>query len=128
MNHLGSANAQGKIEERLARWLLMAHDRVESNDLHLTHEFLAVKLGVRRAGVTTALHQLESQALIAMERGSISVIDREDLEENANGLCGAPEAEFRRLFPIDEGRQSLGSTIAFMSALRCSSFCLLLHP
>ena len=95
------ANAQGKIEERLARWLLMAHDRVESNDLHLTHEFLAAMLGVRRAGVTTALHQLESQALIAMGRGSITVIDREGLEENANGLYGVPEAEFKRLFPVN---------------------------
>jgi len=97
--HAALANAQGKIEERLARWLLMAHDRVDSDDLLLTHEFLAVMLGVRRAGVTTALHELESRGLISTKRGAISVCDRNGLEENANGLYGAPEAEFERLFP-----------------------------
>ena len=97
-SHSVLANAQGKIEERLARWLLMAHDRMDGNDLYITHEFLAVMLGVRRAGVTTALHQLESRALISMVRGNITIIDREGLEENANGLYGMPEAEFDRLF------------------------------
>lgn len=97
--HSALANAQGKIEERLARWILMAHDRIEGDDLLLTHEFLAVMLGVRRAGVTTALHELEDRALISTARGSIRVLDREGLQESANGLYGVPEAEFERLFP-----------------------------
>jgi CRP-like cAMP-binding protein len=92
------ASAQGKVEERLARWLLMAHDRIAGDDLHLTHEFLSVMLGVRRAGVTTALHELETRALISTARGTVTVIDRCGLEEGANGLYGAPEAEFERLF------------------------------
>lgn len=92
------ANAQGKIEERLARWLLMAHDRLERDEVPLTHEFLSVLLGVRRAGVTTALHQLESSALISTTRGRVTILDRDGLEESANGLYGAPEAEFERLF------------------------------
>jgi CRP-like cAMP-binding protein len=96
--HTALANARGKIEERLSRWLLMAHDRLERDELHLTHEFLAVMLGVRRADVTAALHQLEFSALISTARGCVTVLDREGLEESANGLYGVPEAEFERLF------------------------------
>jgi CRP-like cAMP-binding protein len=92
------ANAQGKLEERLARWLLMAHDRVNGDELELTHEFLALMLGVRRAGVTTALHQLEKRGLVSMARSSVVILDREGLQECSNGLYGTPEAEFERLF------------------------------
>ena len=52
------ANGRGKIEERLARWILMAHDRIDDDRLPLTHEFLSLMLGVRRSGVTTALQAL----------------------------------------------------------------------
>jgi CRP-like cAMP-binding protein len=92
------ANAQGKIEERLARWLLMAQDRIEADELGITHEFLALMLGVRRAGVTTALQQLEKKGLVATARGAVTVKDRVGLQECANGLYGTPEAEFERLF------------------------------
>jgi CRP-like cAMP-binding protein len=70
MAHTALANAQGKIEERLARWLLMAQDRTRGDILHITHEFLALMLGVRRAGVTAALHLLEEKALIEMNRAN----------------------------------------------------------
>src|SRR5262249_4175929 len=100
VEHTALANAQGKIEERLSRWLLMAHDRIDGDKLLLTHELLAVMLGVRRAGVTTALHELESKGLISTARGSLTVLDRDGLEESANGLYGVPEAEFDRLFPF----------------------------
>jgi CRP-like cAMP-binding protein len=96
--HTALANARGKIEERLARWLLMAHDRLESDNLPITHEFLSGLLGVRRAGVTMALHQLEAAALIATTRGHVTILDRCGLEASANGLYGVPEAEFDRLF------------------------------
>ena len=66
------ANGRGKIEERLARWLLMAHDRVDGDELKLTHEFLAVMLGVRRSGITTALQELERKGLIAHRRSFVS--------------------------------------------------------
>ena len=92
------ANGRSKIEERLARWLLMAHDRMEGNELPLTHEFLATMLGVRRPGVTVALNLLEHQGLIQAQRGVLTVVDRVGLEEISNGAYGAPEAEFRRLF------------------------------
>ena len=65
------ANAHGKVEERLARWLLMAQDRIASKELILTHEFLALMLGVRRAGVTVALQHFEVKGLITAARGSM---------------------------------------------------------
>jgi len=92
------ANARGRIEERLARWLLMSRDRVDDDEMLLTHEFIALMLGVRRAGVTGALQALESKGLIDTARGSITMKDRDGLEEYANGLYGPPEAEFERLF------------------------------
>ena len=92
------ANARGNIGERLARWLLMARDRVDDDELLLTHEFIALMLGVRRAGVTGALQDFETKGLIATARGAVTITDRDGLEESANGLYGAPEAEFERLF------------------------------
>src|SRR5688500_2091400 len=61
MSQTALANGRAKLDERLARWLLMAHDRVDGRELPLTHEFLALMLGVRRAGVTTALQALEDR-------------------------------------------------------------------
>ena len=92
------ANGRSKVETRLARWLLMAHDRTDGDELTLTHEFLAIMLGVRRPGVTVALSFLEKQGLVRAQRGAISIIDRKGLEEAANDAYGAPEAELRRLF------------------------------
>jgi CRP-like cAMP-binding protein len=84
------ANGRSKIEERLARWLLMAADRVEG-ELALTHEFLAIMLGVRRSGVTTALQELERSALIAHRRGFVTILDRKGLEEQSNGTYTPPK-------------------------------------
>jgi CRP-like cAMP-binding protein len=92
------ANAQANIEERLARWLLMAHDRIDGDKLALTHDFLAVMLAVRRAGVTTALGHLERKGVVETARGAVIVKDRDGLEKCANGFYGVPEAEFERLF------------------------------
>jgi CRP-like cAMP-binding protein len=96
--HTALANAHAKLEERLARWLLMAQDRVEKTEMLLTHEFMALMLGVRRAGVTVALHEYESKGLIKHARGSVTIVDRDGLIEAANGFYGGPEAEAERLF------------------------------
>ena len=85
------ANRLSKIEERLARWLLMAHDRVGGDRLPLTHEFLSLRLGVRRAGVTTALQALERKALISRNRANIHILDREGLKKQSNGTYLTPE-------------------------------------
>ena len=95
--HTALANGTGRIDERLARWILMSHDRIGHNDLHLTHEFLAIMLAVRRAGVTDALHQLEGRGLIRATRGQITVLDRSGLMKIADGFYGVPEAEYARL-------------------------------
>jgi len=75
----------------------MAHDRVDGDDLPLTHEFLALMLGVRRAGVTESIGNLEGERMIRARRGRITVIDRGSLETKAAGFYGIPEAEFHRL-------------------------------
>jgi CRP-like cAMP-binding protein len=91
------ANGTARIEARLARWLLMAHDRQDSDDLSLTHEFVAVMLGVRRSGVTDALHALEGAGLIRASRGVVRITSRKGLLALAGSIYGVPEAEYRRL-------------------------------
>jgi CRP-like cAMP-binding protein len=98
MGFTALANGRYKLEERLARWLLMAQDRSAGDDISLTHEFLAVMLGTRRPGITTALNELEKIDVIESRRGMVTVRDRAALEETANGSYGAAEAEYARLF------------------------------
>jgi CRP-like cAMP-binding protein len=91
------ANGAYVIEQRLARWLLMCQDRVGGPELPLTHRLLGAMLGVRRSGVTTAVHALESAGAISSQRGLIGVRSRETLLALAADSYGAPEAEFERL-------------------------------
>jgi CRP-like cAMP-binding protein len=91
------SNGRHKIEERLARWILMSYDRINGDALPLTHEFLSIMLGVRRAGVTVALHLLQERGLIRSLRGQVAVLNRAGLERLTNGAYGVPEAEYRRL-------------------------------
>lgn len=73
-------NARHHVEGRLARWLLMFHDRVESNEFELTQEFMANMLGVRRASVTEVANKLQEMNLINYQRGHFKILDRKGLE------------------------------------------------
>jgi CRP-like cAMP-binding protein len=91
------ANGRAKLPVRLARWILMAHDRTVSDDVPLTHEFLSLMLGVRRASVTVAMHEFEKRGFVSVRRGEITVMDRKSLEKAAGSFYGVPEAEYKRL-------------------------------
>lgn len=90
MTKTNVANTYGKIEERLARWLLLVQDRVGGRHLDLTHQFLATMLGVRRSGVTLAVQEIEDRGLISAKRGRLTILDRQGLIELANGLYSGP--------------------------------------
>lgn len=92
------SNATHHIEERLARWILMCHDRVDDGKTALTHEYISIMLAVRRPSVTTALHVLEGNGLIYSDRGLITIRDRVGLEGFAADAYGIPEAEYARFF------------------------------
>jgi CRP-like cAMP-binding protein len=91
------ANAELTIEARLARWILMTHDRVETDELPFTHEFLSLMLAVRRPGVTSAVHKLEGAGMIRARRGRVVVLDRAKLGDLAGGSYGLAEAEYETL-------------------------------
>lgn len=95
--HTALANGRARLDARLARWLLMARDRLDNDTVSLTHEFLAAMLGVRRAGVTVALNGFAQRGLVAMRRGQITLLDRPGIEQVAGSFYGAPEAELKRL-------------------------------
>ena len=91
------SNGSYTLEERLARWLLMCHDRVDGDEFPITHEFIATMLCVRRAGVTTTVHVLEGAGTIEARRSRIRVLDRPKLEAAAGDSYGTAEAEYQRL-------------------------------
>lgn len=91
-----ACNGRHSIESRLARWLLIVHDRVDADELTLTHKFLGQMLGVRRAGVATALQVLKSAKLIDAGHGFIVILDRAELERASCGCYGIVAEEFTR--------------------------------
>jgi CRP-like cAMP-binding protein len=96
-SHTALANGRAKMNARLARWLIMAHDRLDGNEVPLTHEFLSIMLGVRRPGVTLAIQSFESDGLIDTRRNVLTVRNRTGLEKLADGIYGVPESEQERL-------------------------------
>jgi CRP-like cAMP-binding protein len=85
------------IDRRTARWLLLYHDRIEGDEVMMTHEEMGVMLGVRRSSITDALHQLEGFGAIKGHRGRILIRDRAKLEELAGETYGTAEREYERL-------------------------------
>lgn len=92
------------VETRLCRWTLMAHDRIDGDEIQVTHDEIAVMLAVRRASVTDALHILEGEGLIRCRRGRVTVRDRGGLLIRAGETYGSFEAEYSRLIaPFPQG-------------------------
>jgi CRP-like cAMP-binding protein len=92
-----ACNRLHQLDGRLARWLLHVCDRVESNELPLTHEFMSQMLGVRRAGVTEAANTLQQAGLIRYTRGKITILKREELEATTCECYEIINGEYARL-------------------------------
>lgn len=95
-----ACNARHVAEARLSRWLLMVHDRIDGNALHLTQEFLGQMLGVQRTTVTLTAHTLQTAGLIRYRRGHIEILNREGLEETACECYEINRRHFDRLMSL----------------------------
>jgi len=95
--HTMLAATRFNVHQRLARWLLMCHDRIDGNELPLTHELLSLMLSVRRASVTQEIQVLEGLGAIRAMRGNVRILDRTKLIALTAGSYGIPEAEYDRL-------------------------------
>ncbi|MCA1653745.1 MAG: Crp/Fnr family transcriptional regulator [Sphingomicrobium sp.] len=89
------ANATYPLSSRLARWLLMRHDRMPVDEIHVHHDEISASLGVRRASITDCLHLLEGERLIRSRRGKIVIVDRAGLIARAGGSYGVAEEHQR---------------------------------
>ncbi len=92
------ANARANVEQRLARWLLMAQDRLNSHEVRLTHEYLALMLGTRRASVTVSLHRLVADGALDCRRGTLRIESRPRLLKAAGPFYGEAERAFSQAF------------------------------
>jgi CRP-like cAMP-binding protein len=91
------------IEQRCCRWLLMTHDRVQSDQFLLTQEFLGMMLGVQRSGVTLAARKLKVDGLIDYRRGQVTVLNRKKLESRTCECYAVSKREFDRLLGVPTG-------------------------
>ena len=95
--HSTITNAHYHLEARLARWLLMCHDRIDGDEIRLTHQFMSMMIAAQRTGVTVCLHNLEAAGMIRSQRSRVVILNRSALTDLAGGAYGTPEAEYRRL-------------------------------
>ena len=98
ISQTAACNRAHSLSERLARWLLLTHDRLARDEFELTHEFLARMLGTRRAGVSVAASTLREAGAIGYTRGRVTILDRQGLENAACECYRIVKAEFDRLF------------------------------
>ena len=108
-------NARHHIEERLARWLLLARDRLDGDVIPLTHELFSMMLGVRHVGIAAGLAELERMSAIRRRRGTVEIIDRTLLEQMTCECYRIIAAQYRRLVDpggIDKSLQSNRHAVA----------------
>ena len=97
MAQIAVCNRHHPVEKQLCRWLLLCLDRVGSDELNMTQELIASRIGVRREGVTEAAGRLQDAGLIKYSRGKIRVVDREGLEHRSCECYAAVRSEYDRL-------------------------------
>jgi len=97
ISQTAACNGRHTVQERLARWLLMARDRIDNNVVPLSHELLSMMLGTRRPGITVALGAFRQAGLLHNTHGKIEILDRPGLEAAACECYGVVREEFRRL-------------------------------
>ena len=89
-----ACNSHHEINHRLARWILMTHDRAEADSFIMTHEFMSIMLGVQRSGVTLAVGALRRAGLVSHEKGIVRILDRDGLEDAACECYGVVRERF----------------------------------
>ncbi|CCE08884.1 Cyclic nucleotide-binding domain (CNMP-BD) protein [Bradyrhizobium sp. STM 3843] len=104
---IAMCNAKHELSERLARWLLLAHDMIESDVLPVTHGLLADALGVRRPGVSVALAQLEAQGIVARTRGALRILDLDGLRRSGCECHQVVRDRFRPFSGMPDHQHSL---------------------
>ena len=92
------------VEQQLCRWLLLSHDRLQSNRLVMTQDLISNMLGVRREGITVAARQLKDKGLISYVRGTITLTDRAGLEAAVCECYGVVKTEYDRIRLLGKGR------------------------
>jgi CRP-like cAMP-binding protein len=105
------ASAFHRIDLRIARWLLLRHDRLDGDEISVNHDEIARNLGTRRASITDCLHVIEGDGLVRCRRGRITIRDRSGLEALATGCYGAAESSYREIIG------GPGNSAPFVSAM-----------
>jgi CRP-like cAMP-binding protein len=106
------------IEQRCCRWLLMTHDRMQSDEFLLTQEFLAMMLGVQRSGVSVVASALQRAGFISYNRGTVTILDRKGLERQSCECYRLSKLEFDRLLGDRSGGRGLGCDLGVHSNAR----------
>jgi hypothetical protein len=102
LGQLAACNGRHSVYERCARWLLLTHDRVNSDTILLTHEYLSMMLGARRSGVTAAAAALQFAGYISYSHGQIEILDRRGLEAAACECYTVAREQFGPLLGMTE--------------------------
>jgi CRP-like cAMP-binding protein len=115
-----ACNTFHSVDQRCCRWLLMTHDRVQSDEFLLTHEFLGMMLGVQRSSVSLAAAKLKKRKLIRYNRGQVTILDRAGLEKTSCECYATAKREFDRLLGDPLGARKSQSASGARSGVEAS--------